>query len=63
MYKDPEKQKEAVKRAEEKRKQKNGERHKVWTLIFYPDSAPSEWRDLLADKHLKVWVSPIHDRD
>lgn len=62
-YKDPEKKREANKRAEEKRKQKNGERHKVWTLIFYPDSAPSEWRDLLADKHLKVWVSPIHDRD
>lgn len=62
-YKDPEKQKEAVKRADEKRRQKNGERHKVWTLIFYPDSAPAEWRDILADKHLKVWVSPIHDRD
>lgn len=62
-YKDPEKQKEARKKYEEKRKKQNGERHKVWTLIFYPDSAPAEWRDLLADKHLKVWVSPIHDRD
>lgn len=62
-YKDPEKQKEARKKYEEKRKKQNGERHKVWTLIFYPDSAPAEWRDLLAEKHLKVWVSPIHDRD
>lgn len=62
-YKDPEKQREAQKKYEEKRKKQNGERHKVWTLIFYPDSAPPEWRDLLADKHLRVWVSPIHDRD
>lgn len=62
-YKDPAKKKEADKRADEKRKKQNGERHKVWTLIFYPDSAPEEWRDLLAELHLKVWVSPIHDRD
>lgn len=62
-YKDPEKQKEARKKYEEKRKRQNGERHKVWTLIFYPDSAPAEWRDILSDLHMKVWVSPVHDRD
>lgn len=62
-YRDPKKHKEAVKRADEKRRKKNGERHKVWTLIFYPDSAPAEWREILAELHLKVWVSPIHDRD
>lgn len=62
-YKDPEKQKEARKKYEEKRKAENGKRYKVWMLIFYPDSAPKWWRDLLSDKHLPVWVSPLHDRD
>lgn len=64
-YKDPEKKKEANKRAEERRKQKNGERHKVWTGIFYPDSAPSEdeWRAIMSEMHMKIWVSPEHNAD
>lgn len=62
-YADKEKEREAKKRYEEKRKAKNGERHKCWMLIFYPDSAPPEWPELLSDIHLPVWVSPVHDRD
>lgn len=63
MYKDPEKQKEAVKRAEEKRKQKNGERVRCWMLVFYPDSAPADWADQISGVHIPVWVSPLHDKD
>lgn len=62
-YKDPEKQKEAQKRYEEKRKAERGDRKKCWTLIFYPDSAPSDWQDRLSELHLPVWVSPLHDAD
>ena len=64
-YKDPEKKKEADKRADAKRKAKNGERHKVWTGIFYPDSAPpeDEWREAMSQMHTKIWVSPLHDKD
>lgn len=62
-YKDKEKEREAKKRYEEKRKKQNGERHKVWTLIFYPDSAPDDWAEELSQLHMKIWVSPIHDRD
>lgn len=64
-YKDPEKKKEADKRADAKRKAKNGERHKVWTGIFYPESAPpeDEWREEMSQKHVKIWVSPEHDAD
>lgn len=62
-YKDPEKKREANKRAEEKRKKQNGERHRAWILIFYPDSAPAEWPDLLSEIHLPIWVSPLHDKD
>lgn len=59
-YKDPEKAKEAKKAYEEKRK---GTRFSCWSLIFYPDSAPEEWRDMLRDLHLRIWVSPVHDMD
>lgn len=62
-YKDPEKQKAAMREVEKRRKAKNGTRHKVWTLIFYPDSAPPEWCDVLSEIHLPIWVSPLHDRD
>lgn len=62
-YKDKDKEREAKQRYEEKRRKQNGERHKVWMLVFYPDSVPSEWRDLLAELHMKVWVSPLHDKD
>ncbi len=62
-YTDKNKQREAQKRYEEKRKVANGLRYRCWTLIFYPDSAPEEWRDMLAEKHVPMWVSPLHDRD
>ena len=64
-YKDPEKQKEAQKKYEEKRKKQNGERRKVWTGIFYPDSAPpeAEWKEAMSQMHMKIWVSPPHDKD
>lgn len=64
-YKDADKQAEARKRYEEKRKKQNGERHKVWTGIFYPDSAPpeDEWREAMSQMHVKIWVGPPHDKD
>ena len=62
-YKDPEKKKEADRRAEQKRKEREGSRHRAWLLIFYPDSAPAEWRDMISDLQLPVWVSPLHNAD
>ena len=62
-YKDKEKEKAAKQKYEEKRKKQNGERHKCWTLIFYPDSAPLNWREVLSLLHLGIWVSPLHDKD
>lgn len=62
-YKDKDKEREAKQRYEEKRKKQNGERHKVWTLIFYPDSAPATWEEELSQLHMKIWVSPVHDKD
>ena len=38
-------------------------RHRLWTFIVYPDSAPPNWREMLDEKHL-TWVeSPLHDAD
>lgn len=62
-YADPEKKKAKQKEYDEKRKEKNGTRHRVWTGVFYPDSASKEWTDLLSELHVKVWVSPLHDKD
>lgn len=39
-------------------------RAKDWTFIVYPESAPEEWRSILADKlQVKAIISPLHDKD
>lgn len=58
--KDPEKLKQARKRAEEKRK---GMRALSWTCIVYPESAPENWRDLIDEAHIQWVESPLHDKD
>lgn len=34
-----------------------------WVFIVYPESAPADWRDILAQTGLQCAVSPLHDRD
>lgn len=45
-----------------KDKPKDG-RTRIWTLVVYPDSAPENWREILAGLHIPVYISPLHDRD
>ena len=59
-YKDPEKQKEAQRRYEEKRR---GKRHRGWVGVLYPDSSPADWADRLTNEGVPACVSPLHDRD
>lgn len=59
-YKDPEKQREAKRRWEEKNRK--GTQHKTWMIIFYDESAPY-WRDELSEVGLECVVSPLHDKD
>lgn len=57
---------EAQKRADKKYESKREKRYTCWTLIFYPEGnpgAPEDWRECLADMHVKIWVSPLHDSD
>lgn len=36
---------------------------KAWACIVYPDSAPDGWVDALRDSHVKMLISPLHDKD
>lgn len=41
----------------------NEDKNRNWTFIVYPDSAPSNWKEILQDTGLPFAISPIHDRD
>lgn len=34
-----------------------------WVFILYPESAPSNWVDILVQKGLSGCISPLHDKD
>lgn len=38
-------------------------RTRNWTIIIYPESAPSNWRDILDEEHIEWVESPLHDKD
>jgi hypothetical protein len=44
-------------------KAKRDERTRNWTLIVYPESVPTNWRDILDEEHIAWIESPLHDRD
>lgn len=57
--KDPEKRREAQRRADAKR----GIRSRGWACIVYPESAPDGWLDALREQHVQMLISPLHDSD
>lgn len=59
-YRDKEKQREAQRRYEEKRK---GTRHRGWVWVHYPESVDKDWREKLTNEGVPMFVSPLHDRD
>lgn len=58
--KDEQKRKEVQKRADAKRA---GKRARAWTAMVYPESAPADWQDRLAEQLTEALVSPLHDKD
>lgn len=42
---------------------KSSSRVRNWTCIVYPESAPSNWEQILNDEHLEWVKSPLHDKD
>jgi len=39
------------------------ERTRNWTFVVYPESAPTNWRDILEEQHIQWVESPLHDKD
>lgn len=38
-------------------------RTRTWNYIVYPDSAPTDWRDIINSLHVEWVESPLHDKD
>lgn len=38
-------------------------RTRNFASMVYPDSAPDNWQQVLADLHIPAFISPLHDRD
>lgn len=44
-------------------KTRGSDRTRNWNIIVYPDSAPTNWRDILDDSHIEWIESPLHEFD
>ena len=48
----------------DKRTSANGlSRSQNWATIVYPESAPTDWLDILGNLKIEVLISPLHDKD
>ena len=36
---------------------------RYWAMVLYPESAPDNWRDKLAETGIQCAISPLHDKD
>lgn len=39
------------------------EKDRKWTFVLYPESAPTNWKEILQNTGLEFAISPLHDRD
>lgn len=39
------------------------ERTRTYATIIYPESAPSDWQEILQAEHIPCHISPLHDKD
>ena len=49
-------------------KNTNGEsygkgRTRNFATVIYPESAPSDWKEILNQEFIPAFISPLHDRD
>lgn len=42
---------------------KKDERVRNWIIVFYPESAPEDFMEIIRDWHVKAFLSPLHDQD
>ena len=38
-------------------------RNTYYATIVYPESAPSDWMNILEEQHIQALISPLHDKD
>lgn len=38
-------------------------RTRNWASVFYPDSAPENWLDIITELVVPCFISPLHDKD
>ena len=38
-------------------------RYRNYATVVYPDSAPENWQDIIAELKIPVFISPLHDKD
>lgn len=48
---------------DEKTKKGGAGRTRNYAFVVYPESAPANWLEILADSHCPAFVSPLHNRD
>lgn len=42
---------------------RHAQKTRNWAFILYPESAPANWMNMLADTHIEMFISPLHDKD
>lgn len=52
--------KEKQKEYDQKRAEMRG---RNWVVVIYPEDLPSNWEQLLSSLHIKLLLSPFHDKD
>ena len=43
--------------------EKSSARFRNFATVIYPESAPSDWLDILSSQFIPTFVSPLHDKD
>lgn len=38
-------------------------RTRTWATVVYPESSPSEWKDILQEQFIPAFISPLHNKD
>lgn len=51
------------KRLENEQIRRGTGRTRVYAIVVYPDSAPSDWQERLTQEHVSAFISPLHDKD
>lgn len=50
-------------KSQEKKEKKTDNRVRNFATVVYPESAPDNWKELLAEQLVPAFISPLHDKD